>query len=82
MSFRDSVGTEAHLLFLEIVHQPYAWMTLASIVCTYIKMKHGRILTIKQGEKATKIEGITEKELSKLLNSADSLTIETREDNS
>ena len=45
-------------------------------------MKHGRILTIKQGEKATKIEGITEKELSKLLNSADSLTIETREDNS
>ncbi len=78
MFFRDAVDAKAFLHFLEIVcENPAAWAALAAIIRMHIRAHHGCKVIIKKEATEIRGEGLTEAGLAKLLESANSLAIES-----
>lgn len=77
---QDTLDGESSLACLEVLGKAAVWSALAKVICAYIKARYGRKATLTCGDKSVHIEGMTEEELAKLLESADRLTITSPED--
>ena len=82
MFTQDSVGGGVQFLYAEIAEQSPALLALAAVIIAYIKAHHGRKITVKKGQHSVKIEGLTERELAKILESPEDLAITRTKDES